>query len=208
MNSEKRFTAAQAALAVLAKVQEICKESPLAKSYEGFKAVEESARKGGASDPAAVAASAGREKYGKEAFQHAAAEGKKMSKYEENPDEKQDAELGEKVEHEVEAHEVANPEAEKQEHREKGPYKLAKFMGAMDAKRGKRPGSVQPMDKAEGEKGVHLDSSDPKGGTSNAGSMMATHNHSGKPGMLQGAKDQHKKVLSQMQQMPKPKLPG
>jgi hypothetical protein len=50
------------------------------KKYEGFKAVEASAAKSGASDPAAVAAAAGREKYGKEAFQHAAAAGKKMGK--------------------------------------------------------------------------------------------------------------------------------
>jgi hypothetical protein len=50
------------------------------KKYEGFKAVESSAAKSGASDPAAVAAAAGRKKYGKEAFQHAAAAGKKMGK--------------------------------------------------------------------------------------------------------------------------------
>lgn len=52
----------------------------LEKKYEGFKAVEESAKESGASDPAAVAAAAGRKKYGKEAFQHAAAAGKKMGK--------------------------------------------------------------------------------------------------------------------------------
>ena len=50
------------------------------KKYEGFKAVEAEAAKSGASDPAAVAAAAGRKKYGKEAFQHAAAAGKKMGK--------------------------------------------------------------------------------------------------------------------------------
>ncbi len=50
------------------------------KKYEGFKAVEASAAKSGARDPGAVAAAAGREKYGKEAFQHAAAAGKKMGK--------------------------------------------------------------------------------------------------------------------------------
>lgn len=50
----------------------------LEKKYEGFKAVEESAKESGARNPSAVAAAVGREKYGKEAFQHAAAAGKKM----------------------------------------------------------------------------------------------------------------------------------
>src|SRR5580698_7866249 len=74
------------------------KSEEMNKKYEGFKAVEASAAKSGASDPAAVAAAVGRKKYGKEAFQHAAAEGKKMKKDESNPDEKEDAKLGEKVE--------------------------------------------------------------------------------------------------------------
>jgi hypothetical protein len=55
-------------------------ENSLEKKYEGFKAVEASAAKSGASDPGAVAAAIGRKKYGKEAFQHAAAEGHKMKK--------------------------------------------------------------------------------------------------------------------------------
>ncbi len=46
--------------------------------YQGFQAVEASAAAGGAKNPAAVAASIGRKKYGKEKFQKAAAEGKKM----------------------------------------------------------------------------------------------------------------------------------
>lgn len=78
--SDKKYSAKEAAIAVLAKAQELYQTSTLAKSYEGFKAVEASAAKSGASDPAAVAAAAGRKKYGKEAFQHAAAAGKKMGK--------------------------------------------------------------------------------------------------------------------------------
>jgi len=58
----------------------------LNKKYEGFKAVEEHAKESGARDPAAVAAAAGREKYGKEAFQHAAATGHKMHKGESKHD--------------------------------------------------------------------------------------------------------------------------
>jgi hypothetical protein len=50
----------------------------LEEKYMGFKAVEKAAKKGGAEDPAAVAASIGREKYGKKKFQAAAAKGKKL----------------------------------------------------------------------------------------------------------------------------------
>lgn len=46
--------------------------------YQGFKAVEKSAAAGGARNPGAVAAAAGRAKYGKKAFQKAASKGKKM----------------------------------------------------------------------------------------------------------------------------------
>ena len=46
--------------------------------YQGFKAVEASAAKSGARDPAAVAASIGRKKYGKARFQKAAASHTKM----------------------------------------------------------------------------------------------------------------------------------
>lgn len=47
-------------------------------AYMGFEKVEESAAEGGARNPAAVAASVGRKKYGKGKFQKAAAAGKKM----------------------------------------------------------------------------------------------------------------------------------
>ena len=50
----------------------------LGEKYMGFKAVAASAKKGGAKDPEAVAASIGRKKYGKEKFQEAASKGKKM----------------------------------------------------------------------------------------------------------------------------------
>lgn len=53
-------------------------EAKLSEKYMGFKAVEKSAKKGGAENPAAVAASIGRKKYGKEKFQKAAAASKKM----------------------------------------------------------------------------------------------------------------------------------
>jgi hypothetical protein len=46
--------------------------------YEGFAKVKADAAKSGARDPGAVAASIGRKKYGKKAFQKAAASGKSM----------------------------------------------------------------------------------------------------------------------------------
>jgi hypothetical protein len=62
-------------------------EAKLTEKYMGFKAVEKAAKKGGAENPAAVAASIGRKKYGKTAFQKAAAAGKKMGEGEEMCDE-------------------------------------------------------------------------------------------------------------------------
>jgi hypothetical protein len=50
----------------------------LSEKYMGFDKVVASAKKGGARDPEAVAASIGRKKYGKEKFQKAAAAGKKL----------------------------------------------------------------------------------------------------------------------------------
>jgi hypothetical protein len=148
--SDKKFTPKEAALAVLAKAQELYgastlakAEKPMAKKYEGFKAVEESAAKSGASDPAAVAAAVGMKKYGKKNFEQHAHEGKKFKKsddQEKNPDEKADAALGEKVEQEVQEHEASNQDPA---HHEKGSYKLAKFMGKMEMKKG--------MNKTEGQ---------------------------------------------------------
>ena len=53
-------------------------EAALNEKYMGFKAVEKAAKAGGAENPAAVAASIGRKKYGKKKFQKAAAAGKKL----------------------------------------------------------------------------------------------------------------------------------
>jgi hypothetical protein len=61
--------------------------------YMGFKAVMASAKKGGARDPAAVAAAIGRKKYGKEKFQAAAAAGKKMSEAALDPVGKEDKDV-------------------------------------------------------------------------------------------------------------------
>jgi hypothetical protein len=65
-------------------------EAKLNEKYMGFKAVEKSAKAGGAENPAAVAASIGRKKYGKKAFQKAAAAGKKMGESDEQFDEERE----------------------------------------------------------------------------------------------------------------------
>ena len=96
---DKRYTARQVTEAVLKKTHELLEKSELHKKYEGFKAVEESARESGASDPAAVAAAVGRKKYGKKAFQEAAAHGKKMGKAEEYKPENSKKENAKPTEH-------------------------------------------------------------------------------------------------------------
>ena len=47
-------------------------------AYQGFKAVEASAAKSGARNPAAVAAAVGRKKYGAKKFNRAASQGRKL----------------------------------------------------------------------------------------------------------------------------------
>jgi hypothetical protein len=57
----------------------MAKKPPLG-SGERFKAVEASARKGGASDPAAVAAAVGRKKFGQKKMTQLAEKGKRDAK--------------------------------------------------------------------------------------------------------------------------------
>ena len=205
--NDKKYTAVEAARLILAKAEELYKNSSLAKKYEGFKAVEASAAKSGASDPAAVAAAVGRKKYGKEAFQHAAAAGKKMKKSDENPDEKEDAKLGEEVERDVEQHEAENHEAEEKEaQHEKGHLKLAKFMGRMEHKRGMK---AKEMDKAETghEKGVHPQASGKDKYLGQSPSGKHVRDQSPGDSSQQDVKPLHQKVLGEMKNI-KPKLPG
>lgn len=113
------------------------KADKMEKKYEGFKAVEESAAKSGAANPAAVAAKVGMEKYGKKRFEEHAHEGKSFKK-------------GEKVENNItpsdDVQKDPNPLTNAHEQKEvkgswgdvKGHIKLAKFCGWMEAKRGKK----------------------------------------------------------------------
>jgi hypothetical protein len=134
----------------------------------------------------------------------------------ENPDAKEDAELGEKVEQDVEEHKEENPEAEAQEQEApmKGHIKLAKFIGRMEHKKGQKS---KELDKGETghEKGINT-STDPSQksrlmmGTSKAGSTLPAHAND----PVEAAKDvaesksKHKEVLNQIHQMSKPTLPG
>jgi hypothetical protein len=150
MQSDKKITPREAGLAVLRKAEEIFKASALAKGEwgkihgklerEGYS--KESADKIDGSIKAKVdAKKMNKDEDGGDMG------GDAMAMSEKNPDEKADAKLGETVEKEVEQHESSNAAPE---HKEKGHIKLAKFMGAMDAKRGKRPG-MKEMDKADGQ---------------------------------------------------------
>jgi hypothetical protein len=79
--AKRIYESVEAKGSVLAGVKAV--EANLSEKYMGFKAVEKAVKKGGAENPAAVAASIGRKKYGKKAFQKAAASGKKMGESEE-----------------------------------------------------------------------------------------------------------------------------
>lgn len=115
---------------------------------------------------------------------------------------------------------IGNPfgKAEGGEAPMKGHIKLAKFMGAMEAKRGQRPGSMDKGEPDRGketgyEKGVNTKGNFHAGkpGQSHAGDKIEETSYlspKGSQAAVQQAKGQHKQVLSDMKAMPKPKLPG
>jgi len=173
----------------------------------------------------------------------------------ENPDKQADAELGEKVEHDVEEHFKENADAEAKEGHDLmakpedkmegqtehaviprliGSAKLSKFMEHMHSKRknaqaqsaqavghdgpaappARSTQAGQPEMKSETghEKGVHVKTQNSAKG-SEAGNQVKTWPQVGKYPAIEAhavktAKDEHKKVLGEMKQMPKPKLPG
>lgn len=231
---DKKYTPAEAAMAVLKKATELYNASPLAKS-EDFKKGEwnkihdklesegyskESADKIDGSIKAKVDA----KKLKKDEDMGS---DMSMDMSEKNPDEKADAKLGEHVEREVESHEEEN---EDPKHEMKGHIKLAKFMGRMEHKKGMKS---KEMDKAETgfEQGVHtsratgLSPSKTAQGRSDAG-MHAMASKKDKDWANSGqasspktsmaiskdhknaAVSEHKQVLDQIHNMTKPKLPG
>ena len=165
--SDKKYSPKEAAIMVLKKAEELYKASNLAKGdwakihsklkREGYS--EESADK----IDGAIKAKLGKGEMKKDAMMGVSPQptssptptptpqtinqqiGSPWGKSEDpsNPDAKEDAELGEKVEQDVEQHEEENAgaeekEAEQKEAPMKGHLKLAKFIGAMEQKRGLR----------------------------------------------------------------------
>lgn len=120
-----------------------------------------------------------------------------------NPDEKEDAELGEEVESAVEDHQSAQAGM-------KGHIKLAKFMGRMEHKKGQK---AKPMDKVETGK-EPLAQADPSKAAPGVGmgtmpAAPASPAHAGAPAAaapVAAAKSPHEQTLDQIHQMSKPKL--
>jgi hypothetical protein len=117
--ADKRYSAKEAAIAVLAKAEELYKSSTLAKG-----------------DWAKIHSKLKREGYSEESADKIDGAIKaKLGKSDEmgnNPDAQADAQLGEKVEQDVQQHEKNN---EDPGHEMKGYIKLAKFMGRMEHKK-------------------------------------------------------------------------
>ncbi len=195
--SVKQYSPQEAAIAVLKKAEELYKSSSLAKG--DWKKIHDKLE---------------REGYSKESADKIDGAIKaKVQKSDEagNPDMKQDAALGEKVEQDVAQHEKSNEDPAHAVPSEKGHIKLAKFVGAMQAKRGNRPGAAKEMDKGETghEKGVHTQATQATyPGAVGLKPGMSASGVETRMGATGGAKNEHKQVLDQMQSMPKPKLPG
>jgi hypothetical protein len=132
--ADKKYSPKEAAIAVLKKAEDLYKSSTLAKG-DWAKIHSKLKREGYSEESADKIDGAIKAKMGKSETPI-----QKMGMSEENPDAEADAALGEKVEQDVEQHEKEN---DAPEHREKGHIKLAKFMGAMEAKRGNRPGAME-----------------------------------------------------------------
>lgn len=154
MSSEKKITPKEAALAVLKKAEELYKSSTLAKGdwakihsklkREGYS--EESADK----IDGAIKAKLNKGEMKKDMpspspspmptiNQQIGSPFGKSAEDGANPDAKADAELGEKVEQDVQQHEEQNADPA-HETPMKGHIKLAKFVGAIEQKRGSRKG--------------------------------------------------------------------
>jgi hypothetical protein len=223
--SDKKFTPQEAAVLVLKKAEELYKSSSLAKG-----------------DWAKIHSKLKREGYSEESADKIDGAIKaKMNKSDEqgqNPDAKADADLGEKVEQDVQEHEEKNSDPAHAEPQMRGHIKLAKFMGRMEHKKGQKS---KEMDKSEeARKGVLSEDASKmsgktgnvrattesnqnqtginqtgnngrSGGMSEAGNMVRNAQFSTPKGAAeakQGAKSIHEATLNQIHQMSKPKLPG
>ena len=138
--ADKIYSPKEAALAVLAKAEELYKNSSLSKAEHKAKKPLKKDGMGGVTPPPAPPSSGPNLDQTKvAAFQAGGgfgkAEIKKSDEEGHNPDEKADAKLGEKVEQEVQDHEKHNEDPGHSEPPMKGHIKLAKFMGRMEHKK-------------------------------------------------------------------------
>jgi hypothetical protein len=192
--SDKKFSPKEAALMVLAKAQELAKASTLAKG-----------------DWAKIHSKLKREGYSEESADKIDGAIKaKMGKSEEaqaNPDAQADAQLGEKVEQDVQQHEAQNSDPASHEAPMKGHIKLAKFVGRMEHKKGQK---AKELDKGETghEKGVAPQAPAAPAGMSTAGQKIGVGSAlpEAKPAMEASAK---KASIGRMMEQSaiKPKLP-
>jgi hypothetical protein len=214
--SDNKYSAKEAAIAVLKKAEELYKASNLAKGEMKKDGPSPTASPSPASQIATGFGNATGSAGVSNAMGNLMGKSEENPDTKENPDAKEDADLGEKVEQDVEQHEKENAGAEEQEAEQKEPemkghLKLAKFMGRMEHKRGER---AKEMDKAETghEKGIHRAIMG-VGGLSHTGNKAGPwHGSNGRPiagsgpvdkeGAIQG----HKQVLGEMKQMRKPNL--
>lgn len=132
--SDRKINPREAAMAVLKKAEELYKSSTLAKG-----------------DWNKIHSKLKREGYSEESADKIDGSIKaKMNKSDEagnNPDAQADAQLGEKVEQDVQEHEASNEDPAHAEKPMKGHIKLAKFMGRMEHKKGEKA----KMAKADGQ---------------------------------------------------------
>ena len=134
--AEKIYSPREAALAVLAKAEELYKNSSLAKAERKSKKPLE--KDGNPPPPPAAQSSTPPQQTLGAAIGYpdmGKAEIKKSDEEGHNPDEKADAKLGEEVEKDVQEHEEHNEDPGHAEPPMKGHIKLAKFMGRMEHKK-------------------------------------------------------------------------
>lgn len=203
--ADKKYSPKEAALAVLQKAQELFQLSPLAKG-EWNKIHNKLEKEGYSKESADKIDGSIKAKMNKSEDPMA------MGMSEKNPDEKQDAQLGEQVENDVHAHEAtASDPGQHAEPEMKGHIKLAKFMGRMEHKKGQKAASEIDKSETGHEKGVATADDAGSPGTSAAGGMVRTASNAA-PGFAKDTIVGNAKKASVGRMMEnsqiKPKLPG
>ncbi len=210
--SDKKYSAREAAIMVLDKARELYKTTLAKSDHQPHPGAKSLVPAYGAAVQAEQEAHLKSPKGDSERKERNAKMLGKSDQMGANPDAKADADLGEKVEQDVQEHEENNADPA-HEAPMKGHIKLAKFMGRMEHKKGQKS---MEMDKAETghEMGINRQSvSNTQPGVSEAGGRLRTANkygsdmQSSKEHAMGDTKDIHKEKLNQIHQMSKPKLP-